>query len=100
MNGNPTVEPNFVADAGLFTPESSGLAVPLFSANGVAFGAVALYSREQAAFSKDHRHTLEDLMPEFARALERAMRPEAAPARERACPEAEESPVLESVQAS
>ncbi|HTW48015.1 MAG TPA: HD domain-containing phosphohydrolase [Acidobacteriaceae bacterium] len=100
MNGNPTVEPNFVADAGLFTPESSGLAVPLFSSSGVVFGVVVLYSREQAAFSKDHRLTLEDLMPEFASALERALRADEASARQRACLETEVSPVLESARAS
>jgi putative nucleotidyltransferase with HDIG domain len=76
VNGNPTVEPNFVPDAGLFTPESSALAVPLFSAKGVSFGAVALYAREQAAFSKDHRQLLEELMPEFSAAVEIATRTE------------------------
>jgi putative nucleotidyltransferase with HDIG domain len=94
MNGNPTVEPNFVADAGLFTPDSSALAVPLISEHGVALGAVALYAREQAAFSKDHRHMLEQMMPEFAMALESAMRAESAGA------DAEASPVLKSARAS
>jgi putative nucleotidyltransferase with HDIG domain len=99
VNGNPTVEPNFVPETGLLTPESSALAVPLFNANGVSFGAVALYARERAAFSMDHRHMLEELMPDFAAALESALRAEEAAAKVRACLEAAD-PVLEGVRAS
>jgi putative nucleotidyltransferase with HDIG domain len=99
VNGNPTVEPNFVLDAGLFTPESSALAVPLFSANGMAFGAVALYAREQAAFSKDHRQMLEEMMPEFSLALESAMRAEEAPAK-LCAPLESAGPILEDARAS
>jgi putative nucleotidyltransferase with HDIG domain len=95
VNGNPTVEPNFIPDAGLFTPESSALAAPLLRANGVSFGAVALYAREPAAFSKEHRHLLEGLMPEFAPALERAIE-----ADEETCSDAGAIPVLESARAS
>ncbi len=100
VNGNPTVEPNFVPEAELFTPESSALAVPLLNASGVSFGAVALYSREPAAFSRDHRHMLEELTQEFAPALAREMRAEEAGARERACLEAAAGSVLENVRAS
>lgn len=98
VNGNPTVEPNFVPAAGLFTRESSALAVPLFSATGVAFGAVALYSREPAAFSQDHRQMLEELVAEFAPALEGALR--ADKALERVCLDTPAAPLLESARAS
>ena len=100
VNGNPTVEPNFVPDAGLFTPESSALAVPLFNANGVAFGAVTLYAREPAAFSKDHRQMLEDLAAEFAPALQDAVGADEAAARDRARLDAASRPALESARAS
>jgi putative nucleotidyltransferase with HDIG domain len=100
VNGNPTVEPNFVPEAGLFTPESSTLAVALFTANGVALGTVALYAREAAAFSKDHLQLLEGTMPEFAMALESAMRAELTAAKETDCFGAAASPVLEGARAS
>jgi putative nucleotidyltransferase with HDIG domain len=98
VNGNPTVEPNFVPETGLFTLDSSALAVPLSSASGASLGAVALYARERAAFSKDHRQLLEELMPEFAPALENALRTEEAAAG-RACLEAPD-PVLADARAS
>ncbi|HEV2136092.1 MAG TPA: HD domain-containing phosphohydrolase [Terracidiphilus sp.] len=100
VNGNPTVEPNFVGDSGLFTRESSGLSVPFFGASGAVFGAVTLYSREAAAFSKYQRHMLEQLMPDFAAALESAIRAEETEAAERACSDLEAGSVLEGVQAS
>jgi GAF domain-containing protein len=100
VNGNPTVEPNFVVSAGLFTPESSALAVPLFSGIGRVFGAVALYSRNAAAFSKDHRRVLDETMSEFAMALESAMRAEETAAEGRVCFDAAASPVLEGARAS
>jgi putative nucleotidyltransferase with HDIG domain len=97
VNGNPTVEPNFVDDTGLFTRESSALGVPLFGGNGKVFGAVTLYAREAAAFSKEHRQKLEEMMPEFAVALEGVLRGgEAA----RASSDAERSEVLAGVRAS
>jgi putative nucleotidyltransferase with HDIG domain len=99
VNGNPTVEPNFVGDSRLFTRESSGLAVPLFNATGVVFGAVALYSREQAAFSKDHRRLLEQMMPDFAVALESAIRAEETEAAERPCPGVDSGSVFEGARA-
>jgi GAF domain-containing protein len=100
VNGNPTVEPNFLPDAGLFTADSSALAVPLFGGNGVVLGAVALYSREPGAFSKDHRQILEELMPEFAVALEGEIRAQETAAEERTCHDTAARPVLEGVRAS
>src|ERR1700733_4322674 len=100
VNGNPTVEPNFLPDAGLFTADSSALAVPLFGGNGVVLGAVALYSREPGAFSKDHQQILEELMPEFAVALEGEIRAQETAAEERTCHDSAARPVLEGVRAS
>lgn len=59
VNGNPTVETNFLAADGLFTGESSALSVPLIDSRGRIFGALTVYSRRRAAFSKDHQRILE-----------------------------------------
>lgn len=73
LNGNPTVEPNFLSHTGLFTAESSALSAPLFSAGGVVFGTVTVYSRAAAAYSKDHLRMLQEIAPEFASALIRTI---------------------------
>ena len=70
VNGNPTVEPNFLAGSGLLNVDSSALAVPLFDGNGAIFGAIALYSAESAAFSKDHLRMLEAIQSKFSHSLQ------------------------------
>ena len=70
LNGNPTVEPNILIEAGLFTSRSSALSAPVFSSSGDVLGAVTLYSREQSAYSKDHLRVLEEIAGEFAWAVE------------------------------
>jgi putative nucleotidyltransferase with HDIG domain len=70
LNGNPTVEPNILIESGLFTNNSSALSVPLFKSSDAVMGAVTLYSREQAAYSKEYLRLLEEIAPEFAQALE------------------------------
>jgi putative nucleotidyltransferase with HDIG domain len=78
VNGNPTVEPNFLSEVGLFTNNSSALCAPLFNASDDVLGVLTLYSREQAAFSKEHLRLLEGIAPEFTRSLEGAMQIEIA----------------------
>jgi DNA-binding IclR family transcriptional regulator len=73
VNGNPTVEPNYVSDSGFLTPTSSALSVPLFDGDGSVFGVITLYSAASAAFSKDHLATLEALEPKLSQALQRAL---------------------------
>ena len=70
LNGNPTVEPNILIEADLFTSRSSALSAPVFSSSGDVLGAVTLYSREQSAYSKDHLRLLEEIAREFAWAAE------------------------------
>jgi GAF domain-containing protein len=70
LNGNPTVEPNILIQAGLFTSSSSALSAPVFSSTGSVLGAVTLYSRERSAYSQDHLRVLEEIAREFAWALE------------------------------
>jgi putative methionine-R-sulfoxide reductase with GAF domain len=66
LNGNPTVEPNILIDAGFFTSRSSALSAPVLSSSGDVLGAITLYSREQSAYSKDHLRLLEEIAREFA----------------------------------
>jgi diguanylate cyclase (GGDEF)-like protein/putative nucleotidyltransferase with HDIG domain len=74
INGNPTVEPNFVVQSGAFTENSSALSVPLLDANGVVFGALTIYSARHAAFSKDHLRILLAIQSKFSLALGNAIR--------------------------
>ncbi|MGA8159484.1 MAG: HD domain-containing phosphohydrolase [Acidobacteriaceae bacterium] len=82
VNGNPTVENNLLATAGLFTANSSALSVPLCGADGAVFGALTLYSREQAAFSGDHLQILQAIQLEFTLALKNALFGATMPAQE------------------
>jgi putative nucleotidyltransferase with HDIG domain len=70
LNGNPTVEPNILLEAGLFTSRSSALSAPVLSSSGDVLGAVTLYSRDQSAYSKDHLRLLEEIAREFAWAVQ------------------------------
>lgn len=73
VNGNPTVEPNYVSDSGFFTATSSALSVPLLDGDGSVFGVITLYSAASAAFSKEHLITLEILEPKLSQALQRSL---------------------------
>lgn len=70
LNGNPTVEPNILIEADLFTSRSSALSAPVLSSSGDVMGAITLYSREQSAYSKDHLRVLEEIAREFAWAMQ------------------------------
>jgi putative nucleotidyltransferase with HDIG domain len=75
VNGNPTVEPNFLSGGGLFTAQSSALSVPLIDADGAVFGAIAVYSAKPVAFSKDHLRILEAIQPAFSHSMGRETQP-------------------------
>jgi putative nucleotidyltransferase with HDIG domain len=75
VNGNPTVEPNFLSGSGLFTAQSSALSVPLIDADGAVFGAIAVYSAKPVAFSKDHLRILEAIQPAFSHSMGRETQP-------------------------
>jgi diguanylate cyclase (GGDEF)-like protein/putative nucleotidyltransferase with HDIG domain len=74
VNGNPTVEPNFVAESGAFTENSSALSIPLFDPSSVLFGVLTVYSAHHAAFSKDHLRILQAIQSKFSLSLENAFR--------------------------
>jgi GAF domain-containing protein len=73
VNGNPTVEPNYLSDSGVLTATSSALSVPFLDANGSVLGVITLYSASNAAFSKDHLRMLEALDSRLSQALQRAL---------------------------
>jgi putative nucleotidyltransferase with HDIG domain len=73
LNGNPTVEPNYLSEHGAFTANSSALSIPLFDASGVLFAVLSLYAVSQAAFSREHLRILEAMQPTFAGALQNAV---------------------------
>lgn len=75
VNGNPTVEPNFLAGSGSFTANSSALSVPLIDPDGAIFGAMAVYSCRPTAFSKDHLRILEAIQSTFSHSRESQAQP-------------------------
>ena len=74
VNGNPTVEPNYLAGSNAFTGTSSALSIPLFNRIGSVFAVLTVYSSKQAAFSPHHLRSLQAIEPRFALALENALR--------------------------
>jgi diguanylate cyclase (GGDEF)-like protein/putative nucleotidyltransferase with HDIG domain len=74
VNGNPTVEPNFVPESRAFTENSSALSIPLLDPNGVLFGVLSVYSAQHAAFSKDHLRILQAIQSKFSLSLQNALR--------------------------
>jgi diguanylate cyclase (GGDEF)-like protein/putative nucleotidyltransferase with HDIG domain len=74
VNGNPTMETNYVVESGMLTENSSALSIPLFDSSGDAFGVLSVYSPKHAAFSKDHLRILEAIQSKFSMALENAFR--------------------------
>jgi putative nucleotidyltransferase with HDIG domain len=74
VNGNPTVEPNYLSQTGLLSANSSALSIPLFDSSGAVFGVLSLYANANAAFSKDHLQTLQAIESRFSLALQNALR--------------------------
>jgi GAF domain-containing protein len=66
VNGNPTVEPNFLTETAFFTATGSALSIPLLDSGKGVMGVLTLYAREPAAFSKDDLRILEEIGPQIA----------------------------------
>jgi diguanylate cyclase (GGDEF)-like protein/putative nucleotidyltransferase with HDIG domain len=71
VNGNPAVEPGFVAEARL--PLCSALAVPLEGSNGM-LGVMVLYHRNPDAFTRDHLRMLLAVIPKIGQAVQNALK--------------------------
>ncbi|HUQ94491.1 MAG TPA: HD domain-containing phosphohydrolase [Bryobacteraceae bacterium] len=73
LNGNPSVELGYLKDQTKFSVMRSTLAVPLQSASGVV-GALALYSSQRDAFSKDHLRIMQAVSSKLAQSIENSLR--------------------------
>jgi len=73
VNGNPTMEPNYVQASGLFTETSSALSIPLFDLQNHVFGVLTVYAKGHAAFSEEHLSVLLVIQPKFSQALQNVM---------------------------
>jgi putative nucleotidyltransferase with HDIG domain len=69
VNGNPEVEPHYMAKRGSPGQMRSALSVPLCEPAGARFGVLTLYSSKADAFSKDHLRILLAVEPKLSRAL-------------------------------
>ena len=73
VNGNPSVEPGYLNDPAKFSVHRSAISVPLPGIAGV-IGALTLYHRESAAFTKDHLRVLLAVSSKAGLTIENAMR--------------------------
>ncbi len=72
LNGNPSVEPGYLADPAKFSTLRSALAVPLEGLNG-AIGVMTLYRAGKDAFSRDHLRILLAISGKVSLAVENAL---------------------------
>jgi diguanylate cyclase (GGDEF)-like protein/putative nucleotidyltransferase with HDIG domain len=73
VNGNPSVEPGYLNDPTRFSIHRSALSVPLPGLNGV-IGALTLYHRDAAAFTRDHLRVLLAISSKAGMTIENALR--------------------------
>ena len=73
VNGNPSVEPGYLNDPARFSVHRSALSVPLPGIQGVV-GALTLYHRGGAAFTKDHLRVLMAVSSKAGLTIENALR--------------------------
>jgi putative methionine-R-sulfoxide reductase with GAF domain len=74
VNGNPTVEPNYLSESDLFSATSSALSIPLKGVSGAVIGALTVYTAKQTAYSGADLQTLQSLQSEFSPLLEVILR--------------------------
>jgi diguanylate cyclase (GGDEF)-like protein/putative nucleotidyltransferase with HDIG domain len=72
LNGNPSVEPGYLANPAKFSTLRSALAVPLEGLSG-AIGVMTLYRAEHDAFSRDHLRILLAISSKVSLAVENAL---------------------------
>ncbi len=75
LNGNPTVEPNYVTLGGPSKPLSSALSIPLIDVSGEVFGALTVYSAAADAFSREHLRMLLAMEAKVSLTLKKLLRP-------------------------
>ena len=72
LNGNPSVEPGYLADPAKYSTLRSALAVPLEGLSG-AIGVMTLYRADSDAFSRDHLRILLAISSKVSLAVENAL---------------------------
>ena len=72
LNGNPSVEPGYLADPAKFSTLRSALAVPLEGLSGT-MGVMTLYRTEHDAFSRDNLRILLAISSKMSLAVENAL---------------------------
>ena len=72
LNGNPSVEPAYLADPAKYSTLKSALAVPLEGLSG-AIGVMTLYRADSDAFSRDHLRILLAISGKVSLAVENAL---------------------------
>ena len=73
VNGNPSVEPGYLADDTKFSTLRSALAVPLEGLQGV-LGVLSLYHSEKDAFTNDHLRILLAIASKLGLSIENALK--------------------------
>jgi diguanylate cyclase (GGDEF)-like protein/putative nucleotidyltransferase with HDIG domain len=73
VNGNPSVEPGYLADDSKFSTLRSALAVPLEGLQGV-LGVLSLYHAEKDAFTNDHLRILLAIASKLGLSIENALK--------------------------
>ena len=70
MNGNPSVEPGYLADPTKFSANRSAVSVPVESSDGCLVCVVTLYSLSKDAYSMDDLRILETIAGNLSLAME------------------------------
>ncbi|MBI3208702.1 MAG: diguanylate cyclase [Candidatus Solibacter usitatus] len=73
VNGNPSVEPGYANDPGVFSKLNSALVVPLQGSEDV-IGVLALYHSQREAFTSDHLRVLQVIQSKLAIVIENALK--------------------------
>jgi diguanylate cyclase (GGDEF)-like protein/putative nucleotidyltransferase with HDIG domain len=74
INGNPTVEPGYMAAMGNLGVLTSALSIPLGDGVDQLSGALTLYRAEKESYNSDHLRVLLAIKGEIARAVDGALR--------------------------
>lgn len=74
LNGNPSVEPNYVSEGHPGCYMSSALALPLMRGGDEVLGVLAMYKQEADAFSSDHLRVLLAVSETIAMSIDNSMK--------------------------
>jgi len=78
LNGNPSVEPNYLSEGHPGSCTSSALALPLMRGGDEVLGVLAMYKQEADAFSSDHLRIMLAMSETIAASIDNSMKYQAA----------------------